>query len=130
MSGANFDTLKLSETLREGGMPDVQAKAVSQALQETLSEFASRRDLREAVDELRAGFRLGMQEFRGEVRSDQQTFRSEVKTDLQAMRSDLASGLESIRAEMRQIEPRLTIHLGGIVVVALGAYTALSKWIG
>ncbi len=140
LSGANFDTLKLSETLREGGLPEVQAKAVSQALQETLSEFATKRDLRDAVDELRAGFRFEMQDFRGEVRSElqlfrsdaesnQRSFRSEVKADLQEMRSDIDLGFESMRAEMRQIEPRLTIRLGGIVVVALGAFTAMSKWI-
>ncbi len=162
MSSANFDTLKLSETLREGGLPEVQAKAVSQALQETLSEFATKRDLRDAVEELRSGFRFEMREFRGEVRSelqlfrseiesylqslrseveshlqsfrseigsDQQSFRSEVKADMQKMRSEIDLGFESMRAEMRQIEPRMTIRLGGIVVVALGAFTALSKWI-
>lgn len=66
LSTATFDTLKFSETMRESGMPEAQAKALSQAL----------------------------------------------------------------RADIQQIEPRLTIRLGGIVVVALGAFTALSRWMG
>lgn len=115
LSAATFDTLKLSETLREAGMPEVQAKALSQALQETLSAFVTKRDLRDAVDELRADFRFEMQSLRGDVKADLQTVRGE---------------LQSIRADMREIEPRLTIRVGSIVVVALGAFTALSKWIG
>ncbi|MFC5473545.1 DUF1640 domain-containing protein [Paraherbaspirillum soli] len=33
------------------------------------------------------------------------------------------------KADLRELELRLTIKLGTIVVVALGAFTALSKWI-
>lgn len=75
-------------------MPEAQAKALSQALQEaqSTSHFVTKHDLRESVAE----HRLEMQSFR-----------------------------EAIRG----IEPRLTIRLGGIDVLALGAFTALSKWI-
>lgn len=95
MSTATFDTLKFSETMRESGMPEAQAKALSQALLEVTSELPTRQDLRAAVEELR---------------------------------SELRSESQSLRAEIQQIEPRLTIRLGGIVVVALGAFTALSRW--
>ncbi|MBW7925170.1 MAG: DUF1640 domain-containing protein [Burkholderiaceae bacterium] len=95
MSTATFDTLKFSETMRESGMPEAQAKALSQALLEVTSELPTRQDLRAAVEELR-----------NELRSESQ----------------------SLRAEIQQIEPRLTIRLGGIVVIALGAFTALSRW--
>jgi len=95
LSTATFDTLKFSETMRESGMPEAQAKALSQALLEVTSELPTRQDLRAAVEELR-----------NELRSESQ----------------------SLRAEIQQIEPRLTIRLGGIVVIALGAFTALSRW--
>lgn len=52
-----------------------------------------------------------------------------IRIDMQALRSELKSDMQELRAEVRAIEPRLTIRLGGIVVVALGAFTALSKWI-
>ncbi len=81
--------------MRESGMPEAQAKALSQALLEVTSELPTRQDLRAAVEELR-----------NELRSESQ----------------------SLRAEIQQIEPRLTIRLGGIVVIALGAFTALSRW--
>ncbi|MCZ7559532.1 MAG: hypothetical protein M5U30_05290 [Burkholderiaceae bacterium] len=41
----------------------------------------------------------------------------------------IVAEIQALRAELRAIEPRLAIRLGGIVVVALGAFTALSKWI-
>ncbi|MFO1300131.1 MAG: DUF1640 domain-containing protein [Burkholderiaceae bacterium] len=89
-----FDTLKFVETLREAGVPEAQAKAMSQAMRDAheTAELVTRRDLREAT-------------------------------------TTIGADIQTLRAELRAIEPRLTIRLGGIVVVALGAFTALSKWI-
>lgn len=89
-----FDTLKFVETLREAGVPEAQAKAMSQAMRDAheTAELVTRRDLREAT-------------------------------------TTIGADIQTLRAEIRAIEPRLTIRLGGIVVVALGAFTALSKWI-
>jgi len=89
-----FDTLKFVETLREAGVPEAQAKAMSQAMRDAheTAERVTRRDLREAT-------------------------------------TTIGADIQTLRAELRAIEPRLTIRLGGIVVVALGAFTALSKWI-
>lgn len=109
MAAAAFDTLKFSETMRDAGMPEAQAKALSNALQEVqiTADLVTRGDLRGAVDELRGELRL----------------------ETQSLRAELNGGLQSLRAEMQQLEAKLTIRLGGIVVVALGAFTALSKWI-
>lgn len=89
-----FDTLKFVETLREAGVPEAQAKAMSQAMRDAheTAALVTGRDLREAT-------------------------------------LTIGAEIQALRAEVRAIEPRLTIRLGGIVVVALGAFTALSKWI-
>ncbi len=89
-----FDTLKFVETLREAGVPEAQAKAMSQAMRDAheTAELVTRRDLREAT-------------------------------------TTIGADIQTLRADLRAIEPRLTIRLGGIVVVALGAFTALSRWI-
>lgn len=107
MCTATFDTLKFSETMRASGMPEAQAKALSQALLEVTSELATRKDLRAAVEELRGELRL----------------------ETRPVRADLQMGVQSVRAEIQQLEQKLTIRLGGIVVVTLGAFTALSSWI-
>lgn len=160
MSAAAFDTLTFSETLREAGMPEAQAKALSHALQEQfVSRLVTKSDLRTEMQGLRVELRSEMQELRAELQSDVQSVRAEVQSvraelhsglqslhadshsGLQSLRADLHSGLQSVRAhsdsglqslraEIQQMELKLTIRLGGIVVVALGAFTALSKWIG
>ena len=43
-----------------------------------------------------------------------------------ALRSEIAA----LRAEMRALELRLTIKLGGILVLALGLMTAINKLLG
>jgi len=40
----------------------------------------------------------------------------------------IGAGIQALRAELHAIELQLAIRLSGIVVVALGAFTALSKW--
>lgn len=153
MSAAAFDTLTFSETLREAGMPEAQAKALSHALQEQfVSRLVTKSDLRTEMQGLRVELRSEMQELRAELRSELQELRAELQSDMQSVRADLHSGLQSVRAELhsglqsvrahsdsglqslraeiQQMELKLTSRLGGIVVVALGAFTALSKWIG
>ncbi len=92
MATVGFDTLKFVETLREAGVPEAQAKAMSHAMRDAheTAELVTRGDLREAA-------------------------------------TTIGADIQTLRAELRAIEPRLTIRLGGIVVVALGAFTALSK---
>lgn len=149
MATVGFDTLKFVETLRAAGLPDGQARAISQAVREAhdTAELASSRDLRDAgtairgeMQSLAAGLRtemqaLGaeaksdMQALRAELKSDMQALRAEAKSDMQALGAELRSTMQALRAETRALEPRLAIRLGGIVVVALGAFTALSKWV-
>jgi len=49
--------------------------------------------------------------------------------DLRDATMTIGAEIQALRAELPAIELRLTIWLGGIVVVALGAFTALSVWI-
>lgn len=89
-----FDTLKFVEALRDAGVPQAQAKAMSQTVREAhaTAELASDRVLREAT-------------------------------------MTIGAEIQALRAELPAIELRLAIWLGGIVVMALGAFTALSVWI-
>lgn len=46
MSTVTFDTLKFVETLRDAGIPEIQAKAQAEALKEVLhTEVATKQDL-------------------------------------------------------------------------------------
>lgn len=152
MSTTSFDTLGFSETLREAGMPEAQAKALSHALQnQFVSELVTKQDLRSAVDELRVEFRSETQSLRTELQSEIRSSRTELQSEIQSSRTELQAEIQSsrdesrsglqlcraefrseiqlLRADIRQLEQKLTIRLGAIVVVALGAFTTLSKLI-
>ena len=50
------------------------------------------------------------------------------KRDIDDLRKEMEARFEKMEARLEEMELRLTIKLGTIVVVALGAFTALSKW--
>jgi len=148
VSATTFDTLRFSETLREAGMPEAQAKALSHALQDQfVSELVTKQDLRSAVDELRSEIQqvrdelgskirsvhdeLGseIRSVRAELGSEIQSSREESRSGMQSLRAETRSEFQLLRAEMRQLEQKLTIRLSAVVVVALGAFTTLTKLI-
>jgi len=48
---------------------------------------------------------------------------------MQSLRADLRSDFQQLGPRVDRLELQLTVRLGGFVVLALGAFTALSKWI-
>ena len=53
-----------------------------------------------------------------------------VRADLSTQGAELRAEAKAIRAEIRDLEHRMTIKLGGLLVVALGLLTAINKWLG
>lgn len=104
MAAVTFDTLKFVETLRDAGMPEAQAKAISHAVcgAHEMVDLVTGRDLREAGT--------------GPAPTCSRCVRKFSRT---CSRCGPRCALSN---------PRLTFRLGGVVVVALGVFTALSKW--
>ena len=50
--------------------------------------------------------------------------------ELRAEIQDIRAELKVIRAEIRDLEQRMTIKLGGLLVLALTLLTAINKWLG
>jgi hypothetical protein len=105
MATITFDTLKYSKRLKDAGVPEKQAEAEAEALAEVmeinLNELASRRDLKDVETSL--------------------------KRDIGEAESRLKHDLELIRLELRDLERRMTIKLGGLMMVAVGAVATLVK---
>ena len=53
-----------------------------------------------------------------------------LRNDMEKVEVTLRGEIEALRAEMRALELRLTIKLGGILVLALGLMTAINKLLG
>lgn len=108
MAAITFDTLKFSNRLKQAGIPAAQAEAEAEALAEVFEAnteaLATKRDVEQMEERVDNKFEL----LRREINGLEERFDNKLET----------------------LELRLTIKLGSIVVIALGTFTALSKWIG
>lgn len=63
--------------------------------------------------------------FVGEI----QALRGEMLSEMQNQGCTLRADIQRLDARIDRLELQLTVRLSGLTVVALGAFTALSKWI-
>ncbi|HEX3885147.1 MAG TPA: hypothetical protein VHW66_21005 [Stellaceae bacterium] len=116
MAVAPFDTLKLARALRDrAGFTQEHAEAAADALAEVVvGQVATKQDAADIHAEIGA-------------------LRTEMHSELAALRAEMHSELAALRAEMtagfRDVEQRLTIRLGGMLVVITGILLA-AKFFG
>ncbi len=149
MAAIAFDTLKYSKRLKDAGVPDKQAEAEVEALAEALEVNLKdlptkddltretgllRRDLKELetslkrdMKELESSLKRDIKELEGSQKRDLKELETSLKHDLTESESRLKHENELMRLEMRDIERRMTIKLGGLMVVAVGAVATLVK---
>ena len=114
-----LDTYKAVKKLREVGFDEAQAEAVIRMIGEAFDDsVATKADIAAVRTELVA---QGA-ELRAEIQ--------EVRTEIREVRAELHTESKAIRAEIRDLEQRMTIKLGGLLVLALTLLTAINKWLG
>ena len=113
-----FDTLAFCKRLEDGGVPPDQAEAHARAQADfladyLLSEMATKSDLKELATELK----LGQSAIKDELKL------CATKDELKrfATKDDLKHGLELL-------SKTLTIRLGGMVFLGIGALAALLRF--
>ena len=110
-----LDTHKAVKKLKKVGFDEAQAEAVVRMVGEAFDDsVATKVDIAE--------LRIEIQEVRGEIR--------EVRGEIQEVRGEIREVRTELRAEIRDLEQRMTIKLGGLLVLALTLLTAINKWIG
>lgn len=148
-----FDTLKYAKKLQDVGVPREQAEAqviiLAEVMEDSLATKSDVKDLRgetrgigaelrsEMADlkselraemvELRTELRTEMAELRTELRNDMVKLRSEFCTEMAELRTEMRTEMTSLKHELGQFEHRMTIKIGTIITVALGAFVALNK---
>ena len=55
---------------------------------------------------------------------------AELRIEIQEVRGEIREVRTELRAEIRDLEQRMTIKLGGLLVLALTLLTAINKWLG
>ena len=111
MAAAPFDTVKLARALRDrAGFSQEHAEAAADALAESLAEqVATKQDVKDLGTELRAE----IAELRTELRAEIAALRTELRTEIAALRAEMTAGF-------RDVEQRVTIRPGGMLVIVVG----------
>ena len=116
-----FDTLRAARKLRdEGGFDERQAAILVDTFAEGMGEtLATKADL----EVLRGDLEKTEASLRGELEKTEASLRG----DLETLRSELGKTETALRGEMRELEQRMTIRLGAMMVGAVALIVVLIK---
>ncbi|MBA2591296.1 MAG: CCDC90 family protein [Pseudomonadota bacterium] len=153
MTAIAFDTLRFAKRLKEAGFTEQQAEALAIAEAELIEDnLATKRDLKDLegvlqrhlaqieadlkreikaldakVEQIHAGLTRDIKDLDAKV----EQIRAEIKRDIEELRADLKRDLKDLETkvfrEMKDLEYRMTIKLGTLMVVAIGAMATLAK---
>ncbi len=145
MSALAFDTYAAVKKLKEAGFTEQQAEAQTTLLTDVIAgELATKHDI-EAVKHDIETVKLDIENVRAELKRDIETLklnlenvRAELKRDIETLklnlenvRAELKRDIETLRADMKhdmkELELRLTIKLGAMLALAVGAVATLVK---
>ena len=138
MATVTFDTLKFVETLKGAGVPEPQAKAFSTAVQQSheAADLATKADLQEYksvirgdLEKLETGLRHEMGNLETGLRHEIGDLRHKMKELETGLRHEIGDLRKDIDARFEKLELRMTIKLSSIVVIALGAFTVIFKFL-
>ncbi len=138
MSALAFDTHAAVKKLREAGFTEQQAEAQTTLLVEVISgELATQRDietLRLDIENVRAELkrdietlRLDIENVRAELKRDLENVRAELKHDIETLRLEIENVRAELKRDLKELELRLTIKLGAMLALAVGAMATLVK---
>jgi hypothetical protein len=128
MNAVPFDTLKLVQDLRDNaGMNQVHAEGMVRAFAAAFDgEVATRADIADVRAEIRAlDARMDKRFAEMGVSIDRRFAEMEASIDRRFAAVDLR--FAKIEADLVALEHRMTIKLGGMMIVAVGAVAALVK---
>lgn len=129
------DTLMYFKKLEAAGFTRKQAETTVEIMSDYISgNFATREDIKDVRGDMKAEFA----DLRADMNAEFADVRADMKAEFAAVRSEMASGFADVKAEfaavraevradMLSLENRLTLRLGGMLFVAVGALAALIK---
>jgi hypothetical protein len=120
MSALAFDTYAAVKKLKEAGFTEQQAAAQTALLMDVIAgELATKHDIETVKRDIEA-VKLDIENVRAELKRDIEALRAELKRDIETLRADM-------KHDMKELELRLTIKLGAMLALAVGAVATLVK---
>jgi hypothetical protein len=132
---AAYNALKYTQRLEETGFTRDQAEQLVKTVMETMDDtFATKADLKEQVFMLRSDMReMGieirseMKEMGNEIRSEMKEMETSIRSDMQKMETRLSSDIQAVRHEVKELESRMTLKLGAIMLGGIALLQFLQK---
>ena len=132
-SMTNFDTYTFIKSLQETGMPERQAKAISDGLKESqhACDFATKSDLLCLKSEMQE-FKAEMQEFKSEMqefKAEMKEFKSEMYEFKVEIRSELACLESRLDRKISDVAHHQTKMMGGMTMGAVALMTLIDRYL-
>ena len=117
---AMFDTLTYARKLREAGFTEQQAEAQAEALLAVIdANLATKQD----IEQLRAT----IAQLQAATKRDSEELRAVTKRDSEELRTATEHQIELVRRDIKELESRIVLRLGSLIVVAVGGLAVLIK---
>ena len=122
----NFDTFEFVETLKESGIPEVQAKAMLKVQKETFKQalddtLATKADIHDVKVDI-AGLRTELKADIADVRTEMASLKSELKADTAELKAELKSDIRALAVEMTYMRWMLGILILGVGSLVLKVF--------
>ena len=138
MSHFAFDTHAFVKHLTQAGMDEQQAEALVECqVQLSNDSLASKQDIEEVkldIGEVKRDIqevKLDIEEVKRDIQEAKLDIEEvkrdieEVKLDIQAVKKDIAA----LKTDMQKMELRLTLRLGSVIIVTMGVFATLVRFI-
>ncbi len=123
-SAMPVNTLAITKHLRAHGYTEDQAEAQAYLWVKIVdTTLATKRDIQNVNAELKKdieNIRLEIQNVRAELKKDIENLRAELKKDIENVKIEL-------QRDLKDLEYRMTIKLGAMLVIAITAMSAIVK---
>ena len=130
MIAVTFDTFKFVRRLKDAGIPENQAEAISEAIHEThaahLEDLASKRDLKELEGQLSTKAdvvdltKIDMHIL--ELKQDAKETKLELKRDIKELELRIAAEMAKIHGELATMRWGIAIIVGGVIALILKSF--------
>ena len=131
MNALAFDTHAAVKKLKAAGFTEQQAEAQTALLVDVIAgELATKHDietLRPEIENVGVELKRDLENVRAELKHDLETVRAELKRDIETLRLEIETVRAELKRDLKELELRLTIKLGAMLALAVGAVATLVK---
>ena len=120
-----FDTHAFVKRLTQAGMDEQQAEALVECQVQLINDsLATKQDIEEVKRDIEE-VKRDIEALRLETKKDIQ----EIKKDIEALRLETKKEIATLKTDMQKMELRLTLRLGSVIVVTMGIFATLVKFL-